>query len=77
MFVFLKPPLGPEKYVIELIYTLILKQYFFNAGRTFDVFKIMKNPLYTLNIDRITKPQNFVKIISMRHMKQKRFKNNV
>ena len=27
--------------------------------RTFDVSKITKNPFYTLNIDRITKPQKF------------------
>ena len=44
----------------------------------YDVFKITKNPFYTLNIDRITKPQNFNdKNISIRHMKQKKSKNIV
>jgi len=38
----------------------------------------MKNPFYTLNIDRITKPQKFnVKNISIWHMKQKKIKNIV
>ena len=51
---------------------IILKHYFFNAGRTFDVSKITKNPFYTLNIDPITKPQkSIVKNISIRHMKKK------
>jgi len=72
---FLKTPLGPEIYVIELILNRILKHYFFNAGRTLDVSKITKNPFYTLNIDRITKPQKFnAKNISIWHMKKKKKK---
>ena len=40
---------------------------------TFNVSKITKNPFYTLNIDHITKLQEFnVKSISIRRMKLKK-----
>ena len=55
---FLKTPLGPDIYVTELIFKHNFKTLFF-LMRTFDVSKITKNPFYTLNIDRITKPQKF------------------
>ena len=68
-FVFFKTPLGPEIYVIELIFKPNFKTlFFFMLG--FDVSKITKNPFYALNIDRITKPQFDVKNISKRHMKK-------
>ena len=65
--------------LLNLFLNLIFKHYFFlNTGRTFNVSKITKTPFYTLNIDRITKPQKFnVKNISIQHMKQKTNKNIV
>ena len=73
---FFKTLLGPEIYVIELIFKPNCKTlFFFNAGRTFDVSKIAKTPFYTLNMDRITKPQKFnVKNISIRHIKKNKKK---
>ena len=69
-------PLGPEIYVIKHILNLILKHYFFNVGGLFDNFlNNKKKTFYTLNIDRITKPQESnLKNISTPHIKNKKIK---
>ena len=71
-----KKTLIPEIYFIELIFKPNFKTLFFlMLGVPLTFSKITKTPYYTLNIDRLTKPQKFnVKDISIRHIKKRSYK---